>query len=645
MTLTKINAYTRIGAGSVMTGGSKPLQQILNTIDKTGDAAVLFLPLTPEILLQKTGKTKLADESYLIDAAKDLTVYYTTPLSRLYALYTVRRNYTENGYPQGVSYHAPKLSCRGYRAYLPAKEEIGEFKAVVDFLIAFGYQFIMLEIAGAMEFLRHPEIHRGWVEYCEILTEHPEKPMDSLRISPFPKNSVHTACGNGSYLTRAQLKELVDYCKERDFEIIPEVPSLSHAAYLLYNHPEYSEYPNDPLPNNACPRNPGYRALINDVIDEVIEVFAPKRINIGHDEAYVLGLCPLCRDTDAATLFAEDVTLLHDHLASKGVTTMMWSDKITPCFHGGNAAVHRRFPKNGKTVQIKDKVYDVHPFACLTMEQWEETKQNEPDAKGWYVAPTKAAIDLLPKDIELLNWVTDQGGFPDSYYADHGYRAYFANAAAAEIHDFLSRAEKYQPGVVYSNWNRIRFETTQMVSGLFHLGYNGYVCWDDAYDAAKKEENTFAAAKQVYDTLNHGILSENHIEIIHTTDTLMEHENFQYDYLYDPKNFTIGQYEITHTDGSTALHDVVWGIHIGYAGVNWEIGAGNAGGDWTNAEEERKIRYRYEPIGRSCPTVINGKTYYRTCFALQAPVEKIRFIPNGAHEVEIYQTKVIQKEA
>ncbi len=635
--------HTRIGAKSPMFCGSDPLQKILDGMDPNGDAAVHFLPLTAEILAQKTDHQDLVEESYLIEAAQNIHIYYTTALSRLYALYTIRRAYTENGYPQGITYHAPRLSCRGYRAYLPAKEEIAEFKAVVDFLIAFGHQFIMLEIAGAMEFLRHPELHQGWVEYCDILTEHPEKPMDSLRISPFPKNSVHTACGNGDYLTRAQLKELVDYCKERDFEIIPEVPSLSHAAYLLYNHPEYSEYPDDPLPNNACPRNPGYRALINDVLDEVIEVFSPNRINIGHDEAYVLGHCPLCKDTDAAALFAEDITLMHDHLASRGVSTMMWSDKLTPCYHGGNAAVHRRFPKNGKTVRVKDKTYDVHPFACLTMEQWEEVKKAEPDAEGWYVAPTVKAIDMLPKDIELLNWVTDQGGFTDSYYADHGYRAYFANAAAAEIPDFLSRAEKHQPGVVYSNWNRIRFETTQMVSGLFHLGYNGYVCWDAAYDAAKKEENTFAAAKQVYETLNHSILSGDHIEIIHTTDTMMEHENFQYDYLYDPKAFTIGRYEITYTDGSKASHDVIWGINIGCAHVKWDVSGMDAGVDWSSDLDDSKIRYRYEPIGRSCPTVINGKTYYRTCFPLSKTVDQIRFIPSGAHKVEVYETNVTVK--
>ena len=59
-------------------------------------------------------------------------------------------------------------------------------------------------------------------------------------------------------------------------------------------------------------------------------MFNPEVINVGHDEFYSINVCDRCRkrlmDTD--DLFAEDLTKIHDYLASKGVKTMFWCDKL-----------------------------------------------------------------------------------------------------------------------------------------------------------------------------------------------------------------------------------------------------------------------------------------------------------------------------
>ena len=33
----------------------------------------------------------------------------------------------------------------------------------------------MIEVGGAMEYIRHPEINSGWVEYCMEMTEYSGK--------------------------------------------------------------------------------------------------------------------------------------------------------------------------------------------------------------------------------------------------------------------------------------------------------------------------------------------------------------------------------------------------------------------------------------------------------------------------------------
>ena len=39
------------------------------------------------------------------------------------------------------------------------------------------------------------------------------------------------------------LRDLVDFANENFIEVIPEIPSLTHAYSLLTKHPELAEYP------------------------------------------------------------------------------------------------------------------------------------------------------------------------------------------------------------------------------------------------------------------------------------------------------------------------------------------------------------------------------------------------------------------
>ena len=83
-------------------------------------------------------------------------------------------------------------------------------------------------------------------------------------------------------------------------------------------------------------------------MDEVIDVFQPKLINIGHDEFYSMCLCEKCRDRRPQDVFAEDVTRIHDYLAARGIRTAMWCDKLLPVVtksgscHGGAGTDHIR---------------------------------------------------------------------------------------------------------------------------------------------------------------------------------------------------------------------------------------------------------------------------------------------------------------
>lgn len=89
-----------------------------------------------------------------------------------------------------------------------------------------------------------------------------------------------------------------------------------------------SERQNDEYPDTYCPSNEASYDLLFDVLDEVIEVFEPAQINIGHDEAYTFCKCRKCAEKDPVQVFVDDVLRIRAYLAQRGVGTIMWADKL-----------------------------------------------------------------------------------------------------------------------------------------------------------------------------------------------------------------------------------------------------------------------------------------------------------------------------
>ncbi len=69
---------------------------------------------------------------------------------------------------------------RGIKVYLPVTNRISEFRSFVALAHEYRYNTLMIEVGGAMEYRRHPEINDGWVEYCAFMNEYPGKAREFL---------------------------------------------------------------------------------------------------------------------------------------------------------------------------------------------------------------------------------------------------------------------------------------------------------------------------------------------------------------------------------------------------------------------------------------------------------------------------------
>ena len=117
---------------------------------------------------------------------------------------------------------------------------------------------------------------------------------------------------SGKYYSKAELKELVKYAQERGVEIIPEVDLPGHSTALLAALPQLScnggtfeAYPEERpyskrkrgAENMICVGNPESLKFVEDVVNELTEIFPSQYIHLGGDEVptHTWEKCPKCQ--------------------------------------------------------------------------------------------------------------------------------------------------------------------------------------------------------------------------------------------------------------------------------------------------------------------------------------------------------------
>ncbi|MES2005603.1 MAG: beta-N-acetylhexosaminidase [Bacteroidota bacterium] len=266
----------------------------------------------------------------------------------------------------------PNLSFRAIRLYVPGPENMAYFKRFMsDFMSLYKYNKVIIEF-NCMRLERHPEVNTGWQEFVKYMQYTRSNSTEGIRGEE--KNSSHYDAGDGFIIEKETVRDIVKTAAENFLEVIPEIPSLTHAYYLLTKHPELAEYPGDTWPDTYCPSNPKSYELMFDVYDEYLEVIKPKMVQIGHDEWWgaPTGVCPLCKGKDYSKLYAGDVQKIHNYFAKKGIKTAMWGDYLLESVR--EKGTQKRTSSTG-------------------------IKYETPGA-----LPPSVVKEMIPKDILIFNW-------------------------------------------------------------------------------------------------------------------------------------------------------------------------------------------------------------------------------------------------
>lgn len=146
------------------------------------------------------------------------------------------------------------------------------------------------------------------------------KQYDTRKLS-FPladgtATSTKDLCGG--FYTQEQIREIVAYAKDRNVDILPEIEMPGHSLPVLDAYPELrcdstadvTKWPwGLPRQNSYCPGQEKTFAFLEDVINEVTELFPFEYIHIGGDECdgYFWNECEHCKNR-----------MKEEHLRNKG---------------------------------------------------------------------------------------------------------------------------------------------------------------------------------------------------------------------------------------------------------------------------------------------------------------------------------------
>lgn len=237
---------------------------------------------------------------------------------------------------------------------------------------------------------------QGWrieIKKYPLLTEKGQWRKETVVGSLY--SGIYDGTPYGGYYTQEQVKELVAYAAGRYVTIIPEIELPGHALAAISCYPELSCGLEDSYETAIrwgifrqvyCPKESTFEFL-EDVFDEVIELFPSEVIHIGGDECpkHSWRACPDCQALikklglkDEYELQSYFVTRVEKYINSKGRQIIGW-DEILQGGLAPNAKVMSWLGEEGgiKAAQQHHEVV-MAPHQRYYLDYWQADPYSEP---------------------------------------------------------------------------------------------------------------------------------------------------------------------------------------------------------------------------------------------------------------------------
>lgn len=351
-------------------------------------AAAIVLVINPKVQ---------GDEAYRLTVNnKQVTIAASTPAGVFYGIQTLRKSLPVQTNDADITLPAVDIADAPRFGYRGMMLDCGRH----FFPVSFVKKFIdILAMHNMNVFHWHLTEDQGW--RLEIKS-HPElTAKSSMRSGTVIGHNatVDDSIPHGGFYTQQEARDIVEYARQRHITVIPEIDMPGHTLAALAAYPE--------LGCTGGPYEVGHRwgvykdvlclgkestyKFVQDVIDEVVDIFPAKYFHIGGDESPTVmwEKCPNClqkakdENTDIKHLQQYFTNRIEKYLNSKGKSIIGWDEILEGKINQSATIMSWRGVEPGLKAakQGHDVIMTPSSHVYFDHYQAKETK-HEPDAIG-----------------------------------------------------------------------------------------------------------------------------------------------------------------------------------------------------------------------------------------------------------------------
>ncbi|WP_316821833.1 family 20 glycosylhydrolase [Pedobacter gandavensis] len=370
------------------------------------------LPKQGIILIKAPESDPLAQNAYRLEITKDRIVITAHQVqAALHGISTLRQiAYTRNDsktLPAVWIEDQPAFGYRGLmldvsRHFLP----ITFLKKYIDLLSLYKlntFHWHLTDGAGwRLEIKKYPELTRfaawrtdaSWKQWWNNGRKYSE---------------MGSPAAFGGFYTAEQAKDLISYANKRGITIIPEIEMPAHSEEVLAAYPHLSCYGLPYKNSEFCIGNEDTFTFLQNVLDEVLEIFPSRYIHIGGDEADKTAWkqCPKCQKLikdqdlkDEHGLQSYAIKRMETYLTGKGRKLIGWDEILEGGLAPDATVMSWRGEKGG--IEAANSGHDVimTPGSHLYLDSYQTNPIGQPEAIGGYL-PLKKVYSYQPIPAEI----------------------------------------------------------------------------------------------------------------------------------------------------------------------------------------------------------------------------------------------------
>ena len=132
----------------------------------------------------------------------------------------------------------------------------------------------------------------------------------------------------GGRYTQEEVRHIISYARQRHVDIVPCLELYGH-LHDLFRIERFSALALPRYGREWDTRNPHFREVMDDLVDQTIKLFPSAWYHVGFDEPWALGKIGITPGTDPFSIYIDVLSHVAERAGQKGKRVLFWADVVS----------------------------------------------------------------------------------------------------------------------------------------------------------------------------------------------------------------------------------------------------------------------------------------------------------------------------